>query len=91
MAQPMDWADKWNWQTNGTGQTNQLVQQGGRMVYRPERHVSLSYNLCKSGARRAGIRAAEEQARNDQLDVGALAEQLRPGCSNDYFQSSRSR
>jgi outer membrane protein TolC len=47
--------------------------------------VSLSYDLYTSGARRAGIRAAEEQVRNDQLDVERLAEQLRLDVSNDYY------
>jgi outer membrane protein TolC len=47
--------------------------------------VSLNYDLYTSGARRSSIRAAEEQVRNDQLDVERLAEQLRLDVSNDYY------
>lgn len=47
--------------------------------------AQLSYDVYTAGERSGRIRAAEEQARFDQLDVERIAQQLRLDVSNDYF------
>ena len=47
--------------------------------------VRLDYNLYTSGNRLAGIRAAEEQLKSDELDVERLSEEIRLDVSTDYY------
>lgn len=47
--------------------------------------AQLSYDVYTAGERSSSIRAAEEQARFDQLDFERLASQLRLDVSNDYY------
>ena len=47
--------------------------------------AQLSHDVYTAGERSGRIRAAEEQARFDQLDVERIAQQLRLDVSNDYF------
>ena len=59
-----------NLDTNTTGLTGDL---------------SVSYDLFTSGGRRARIRAAEEQLRNDRLDLERITEEVRLNVSTRYY------
>ena len=47
--------------------------------------LSLNYDLFTSGGRRARIRAAEEQLRNDRLDLERISEEVRLNVSTRYY------
>ena len=47
--------------------------------------LSVSYDLFTSGGRRARIRAAEEQLRNDRLDLERITEEVRLNVSTRYY------
>lgn len=47
--------------------------------------LSVNYDLFTSGGRRARIRAAEEQLRNDRLDVERISEEVRLNVSTRYY------
>ncbi len=47
--------------------------------------LGLTYDLYTSGARRANIRAAEEQLRFDQLDFERIGQELRLSVAADYY------
>ncbi|HCF27875.1 MAG TPA: transporter [Cyanobacteria bacterium UBA11049] len=48
-------------------------------------NLSLNYDLFTSGGRRARIRAAEEQLRNDRLDLERISEEVRLNVSTRYY------
>jgi outer membrane protein TolC len=47
--------------------------------------LSLNYDLFTSGGRRARIRAAEEQLRNDRLELERISEEVRLNVSTRYY------
>ena len=47
--------------------------------------LSLNYDLFTSGGRRARIRAAEEQLRNDRLDLERITEEVRLNVATRYY------
>ncbi len=47
--------------------------------------LELDYRLYTSGARLAAIRRAEEQLKNDELDVERISEEIRLSVNTDYY------